>query len=146
MKKKCIGVLGDTEKVQRGQIHPKNMGTTLLGKSLNLKCLGEGLGECRGEACPIFIFFTRHLLWLLLVTAPWARCTCSLTQTNFSYKPRLPRSLRQPIYNTGPIKIALSVAAVNAAGGCALPEFRWERGDARKKAVKTVPPGESRRC
>ena len=56
-------------KVQ-GQMHPKNTGTTLLGKSLNLKCLGEELGECRGEACPVFIFFTRHLLWLLVVTAP----------------------------------------------------------------------------
>lgn len=57
-------------KVQGGQINPKNRGTALLGKSLILKCLGEGLGECRGEACPVFLFFTRHLLWLLMVTVP----------------------------------------------------------------------------
>lgn len=54
-------------KVQGGQIHPKSTGTTLLGKSLDLKHVGEGLGECRGEDCPLFIFFTRRLLWPLLV-------------------------------------------------------------------------------
>lgn len=57
-------------KVRGGQIHPKNTGTTLLGKSLNLRCLAEGLGDSKGEACPVFIFFIRRLLWLLVVTAP----------------------------------------------------------------------------
>ncbi|OPJ83501.1 hypothetical protein AV530_006383 [Patagioenas fasciata monilis] len=37
------------------------------------------------------------------------------------------------MYNTRPVKITLSVAAVNAAGGCAPPEFCYERGYARKK-------------
>lgn len=114
-------------KVQGGQIHPKSTGTTLLGKSLDLKHVGEGLGECRGEDCPLFIFFARRLLWPLLVTAAWASCTSSLTQTNFSDKPRLPRSLRQPIYNTRPIKTTRSVAAVNATGGsCSAPVLPGE--------------------
>lgn len=49
------------------------------------------------------------------------------------------------MYNTWPVKITLSVAAVNAAEGCAPPEFCWERGYARKKVVKTLSSGESLR-
>jgi len=44
-------------KVQAGHIHPKTTGITFLGKCLNFRCLGEGLEECRAEACPFFYTF-----------------------------------------------------------------------------------------
>lgn len=70
--------------------------------------MGEGLGECRGEA--YFMFFAKRLL-VVVVTAPRCRWICYLTQGNFSYKPRLPCSSSQLIYDTQPIQISLSVAS-----------------------------------
>lgn len=70
MFQKFIGVLGDNVKVRGGQIHPRNIDTTFQGKSLSLKCFRKGLGECKCEVYPVFMSFTRHSLWLLLVTAP----------------------------------------------------------------------------
>lgn len=41
------------------------------------------------------------------------------------------------------MKITLSVAVVNAAGGCALPEFFSKEAMREITSAKTMPPGES---